>query len=308
MEEFEYIYISSSKYIKKLDELNINFKYIPYINNDNIDIQSIIESKILLCYKNPNIIYGYYKITNIITNNENGKEYKNNKILINEENYNKISNEYNLGNPPRLYFLKIDIIKIFEYKIILKDLNNFIKINYPKINEIKYPFNIKIFDLIKFDIKEIINLIEEYLEELTSEDEEDDNFSETSEKSEFNENSVIIMIPILWICCDKLLSEIDECLITKKILKNHYFNCKRCEIVNNNDKELYWNKKKAIFKEIDNIKELNNIIKYYQYTNNYIIKDINIFNKNEFDLNKINLLYFNNTDSIYDKCIFILNN
>jgi hypothetical protein len=49
----------------------------------------------------------------------------------------------------------------------------------------------------------------------------------------------------------------------------------------------------------------NLIYNYYQFAKKYLDTEANIIEL-DFDKNKINIVYYQNPDDIYDKCIFIV--
>jgi hypothetical protein len=151
-------------------------------------------------------------------------------------------------------------------------------------------------------------------EESDIEDSESTNSSETEEYEDNNfkldkeeiSNIVQMKIPILWIPCTILKTKIKKESITKSVLNNHYRNCDLCEVINNNRNEIDLEKILFSYKDDENSDELNEIIKYYKFTKNYIILKKNV-KKYKIDLEKLNLFYYDNkNEEIYNECIFIL--
>ena len=116
---------------------------------------------------------------------------------------------------------------------------------------------------------------------------------------------VIMGIPILWVPCEKLKSNIKNDKIVKNNLHSHYTTCDMCEIVNNNKNEIELDKILFTYKTNENEEEMDELIKYYKFAKNYVMTKKEF--KNNYDSNKLNLLYYKNSDEpIYDECIFII--
>jgi hypothetical protein len=225
----EHIYCISEKLLLIVNSKKLLF--LPYLNNEKIEREYLINNKVLLIKKINKEFYGYFIIKNVI--HTDNTEYS--KLII----------EYNLCEIENLYFLEYKKINIFEYKILFKDILNNNEIKLPRMNNYNlYEFNcskiIKIINNIKEEIiKEEItkeevdkNIIENCKEEITKE-EVDKNIIENC-NDEVNDNIIYFNIPILWIPCSKLKRYIKNQKISKPTIKNHYKTCINCEINNNN--------------------------------------------------------------------------
>ena len=110
-------------------------------------------------------------------------------------------------------------------------------------------------------------------------------------------------IPILYIPCDELKNVMNTLKISKNTIKNHRKLCEKCEIINNNNKELSLNNP-ATYCKMSNVDE---IISSYQNVKKYKITETT-FKENKFDITKNNFVFYNNDydEHYYNNCIFIL--
>jgi hypothetical protein len=174
------------------------------------------------------------------------------------------------------------------------------------------------YNIYELNVESIIKTIENYQEDKDEESNESDYSYETNESVESVEsvesdeeikeeviNSVKMDIPILWVPCQELINSFSNKSIKKPIILSHYTTCEKCEITDNNKFPLEFNKKVnlQIFNKSEQITNL--IYNYYQFAKKYSETEANIILL-DFDENKINIVYYQNPDDIYDKCIFII--
>jgi hypothetical protein len=310
----EYIYITCYNDIKKN-----RGRYLPLINDTNIIVEELLDCLIIIYLKSTKQssktgFYGYFYVKNIITK----KKYK--------ENYNKLVSTFNMCEIDNLYFIS------YENIILLPKLVSITEINASNQN-IKL-HNTLLYNVIMFNVSNIINIITNITnincnENISTDIVSNQNNNEVEEIIEMN-------IPILWIPCKNLIKIFNEAKLFKKILEMHYKKCEKCEINNNNRIDPDFNKK-IMLKELEiidsiktntknlkkqsnvdciesgtskmitlnNKKEIATIINCYQTANKF--NDTrNNFNLYEYDETKINIVYYKNTEHIYNTCMFII--
>jgi hypothetical protein len=300
----EYIYCISEKILIKINEKKILF--LPFLNDEKIDREYLINNKVILIKKTNKEFYGYFKIKDIITNNlEDNKEYI------------KLIKEYNLCEIENLCFLEYNKINVFDHKILFKNiLNNEIKL--PKINNYNLcEFNCsKIINIINNNISKIKNLkIDEdnlKIEEDNLKIDEDnlkideDNLKIEEDNLKIEEDNIYFNIPILWIPCTKLKKYIKINKISKPTIRVHYKTCINCEVNNNNRFDIDFDNK-ILFNSCLDKEELYSIINCYSYAERYFNKQT-IINSYQYERNKINIISIkeDNVSNKYDDCLFII--
>ena len=276
----DYLYSISQKDYKNFVLVKDEFPYFPLIYEE--DIFSLLDSNFYVIINKK--FYSYINVKNIITNK--------NQI------YNILINKFNFCLIENLYFIEYEFNKIFNNPLSFKILiEKKIYKCFPKIEN---------YSIINFKVP-INNILKENENKVLLELKENNKEEVIEEKIIKKIEKIEMKIPILWIPCNKLLSNIEEEDITKKFLINHYFNCTKCEINNNNSKELLFDKK-ILFKISDNLIEYKNLIQYYQIGQNLNISQKK-FDKYEFNKDKLNFIFINineETDILYNNCIFIL--
>lgn len=243
--------------------------------------------------------------------------YYNKKILI--KDLNKNMDKYNFSE---IKLLKLEIFEIEELFVtkILQIIDQEY-VNYINDKDYYEKYFSKYLDENNFidsnDNLSNTSYISAGSKLIKTEEESDIESTNTSETEEYEDNNfkldkeeiskiVKMEIPILWIPCLTLKTKIKKESISKSILNNHYRNCDLCEVINNNRNEIELEKILFSYKDDENSEELNEIIKYYKFTKNYIILKKDIKNNN-IDLEKLNLFYYDNkNEEVYNECIFIL--
>ncbi len=330
-----YFYWADKLELQKLLTENENNEYIPCFPYDEIDFTEICGKNILIFFKQPKILYGSSNIKSIIINSKKAENLNiNNSQLyyeLNDKLYSKLVSKYNVVSSYHLFFIKLNKIKVFEYKI---DINSFNKFKYDCEKSetananFKYPFKISPTQIVKsysdenFGKKMIsyINYLSDLAKTMRSDEE---NTNESSEEKSNKNHEIIFKIPILWIKCDDfsdVITQFDNGCIDKKKFKHeliyHWNKCEKCEKNNNNMGIVDMDNKKITIKKINGKKCHNffeSIVDSYQNLTNYEWNPNTIEHSNDLDINldsnKINIIYSNTNElsqSIYSKCLFLL--
>ena len=243
----EFIYIINNDFYKKYIKKELDNNYLPFFDNNNKN--EIINKKIIIYVKSIGFI-GLFNTINIIDENN--------------DLFNKLTLNYNLGTSANLYFMEIKNITFLKEIFKYRDYINYCKlkkieyINYSKSNDLYVSKNFSDF----FD-----NVKENNNSESENENLESENYNLESEN--YNLENINFKIPILWIPCINLLELVEKKKINKKVLKNHFNNCLKCEN-NNNNKNFQFN--------FDNYKNKINLINHFSILNyyNYYNDPINI--------------------------------
>ena len=121
-----------------------------------------------------------------------------------------------------------------------------------------------------------------------------------------NQEIIYFAIPILWNGCDKILKKFKKQELDKKLILEHWNNCKKCEIINNNSNKLEIDGTKIVIKK--NIKFGNDFLIMDKIIDDY--KNIRKFScprlNSEFENNKTNIICCDESNSIYNNCFFVL--
>jgi hypothetical protein len=300
------LYILGNNELSKIDNLKLEYKYLPLFMLDNyIDIELIINKIIIILVKSPYRIYGYIKVIGILLNKLD-KKISNTGIYQNDEVYEILLNKYSLGTGINdLYFICFNNINIFKNKITVKEYND-------------YMIRDKLYNKIKVSHKMIENRIvkisnKNFLEDIIN---YDNNLSdkETENNKEVINNLNIfkyhMCIPIYIKFCEDVNYKIEDNKIRKKDIAYHMTNCNSCEIINNNIKKLELkNKIKILY--CDNTKIMDNIENCYCTVTNYMISDEEnneLIGKYDYDNNKICIIKNLNRDSKYFNIYFLIHN
>lgn len=285
----EYLYISEWCVIK----YTFNNNYLPFINNENIDTDKLVDNKILIYLKSnkkKSSISGFYGHCII-------------KELINKDSeiYEGLINKYNLCQIDNLLFISFDDIVKFDNIISLTDYNKLCTTL--GLDKIKLPKIMELYNVYPYDIDTVIdNIDNEYTDETEneeSEEEEDEEINETDDEMiEYN-------VPILWIPCNDIIERMDNSTIKKSLLLEHYKKCEKCDINDNNKFPLEFNKKINLLYIEEKTTLINNIINAYTHAKKYLDK-LEIIDDINNDI--INMIYYRCEDELYDKCIFVVNN
>jgi hypothetical protein len=196
-----------------------------------------------------------------------------------------------------------DIIKINDYKKISEQYGS---------EQINMPAKLlEDYNIYELDVKTIIKTIENFQVDDEESDESDESeYSDTSDSEEDGKNEEVINsvkmdIPILWAPCQELINTFSNKSIKKPIILSHYTKCEKCEITDNNKFPLEFDKKinLQIFNKSDQMTNL--IYNYYQFAKKYSETEANMIEL-DFDENKINIIYYENPDDLYNKCIFVV--
>lgn len=287
-----------------------NILYLPYTIDSELQVNDLLNQQIVIYYTNPIRIYGYATVIKCVSyfdSKDAAYHTSSNKV------YNKLISIYNMAPMENIAFFKIDKIHTITPLLQLTDLNNFlIKCN--KINKnISIPGNKTLFT-INVNNKSLIEFIDSFElhtkqsdteSESESESESDsETQSETESEEEEEEKLKQYCIPILWSCCENLITLINNSTIKKKDLKHHYSCCDDCEINNNNDDVKNIDLNKCRLGRYDK-KDIKHIIKSYARGINLQL-DEKDSNKLELSDNIVSLFYNEKEEDVYDKCIFIV--
>jgi hypothetical protein len=331
------LYITNSATIKN-NAGKFNNLYLPMTNFPNHNWEN---KQLLIYFKSSekstlNGFYGYATVSKSIKK-ENSEE---DELL-----YYNILDKYLLSEITNLYFMECESFHIFKEIIKIKKYNDEYYENI-KIGNVSLFTTIifdktenMIFSLRKKTLKNDDDSDNDsyYYSETESEsesdsdncdsdnydsdnndsdnDDSDDNDSDSdsdnsnsnsklkNKQKKKNENFIEMKIPILYIPCETLKNKLDTLKIKSNTISKHKEKCKKCEITNNNDNIFDLNNK--ITFSITNEKEFEDIVFAYQNNKNYKISEKE-FNNNNFDNNKNNMLYVEDSEHYYDKCIFIL--
>jgi hypothetical protein len=153
MNKNEYMYmLTNMKDMIRIEKLNDKYKYLPFINENNIEDQQLINSLFLISIRKPIMeFYGFTIIKNILKKS-NDSELNIFKKLIIANNIVEVDN---------LYFLEYEYIfkfkNILSKKILIKELNDCV-VNY-NLNKIKFPSQMSSFEIINSYSTVIINMI-----------------------------------------------------------------------------------------------------------------------------------------------------
>lgn len=325
--ENKYLYISDGIFMNKYS-VKKKTEYLPIINTNKYKLDEIVNSKFLIYFKSFKSAragyYGYFEGTTLLISSKISKELnveETENIVLNETLYKNMIREYELNEVSNLVFIKYDKITKFSSLVLPIELKQMCDEN--KVKPEKFSSRLNRTNIVKYDINEIIELIENELKKESDDEESDDEDTDDeiddedkdSDDDESDENSediedytyIKMKIPILWIPCDETLNKIKNKNIKTIDILNHYKKCEKCEVVDNNRQTLEFNKKInfLIFDE-DKDKMVNDIIiDYYLSTKEYKEKDECIKNA-EIDLEKINIIYNEYEDELYTNCIFIV--
>ena len=325
-----YFYWSDKIEINKLITVKNNLNYLPVYPYSFVEYDQLIDSDILIFFKNPKIIYGSFKIKSIIIKNIKKKNYfdhnqdqdqeSNPNIKIDEKLFSDLIKKYNINEIPNLFFIQIINFKIFEYEVSVKGLNDYFLIkslnNYVKF---KYPTKVQDIHIIKNNYPKIVENIIEYIEFIEKNIKNNnltlDNISfksiDIEELNSKNKNTSSITnsekinnfnIPIVWKICSELAINIENSCIKKNIFLNHWTKCEQCEKTDNNLIECELGKNKIKFNIIDDKNIINNIINSYQNVKKYHIDN----NQDQISSDRTNIIYSPNSSNIYSKCLFVI--
>ncbi len=253
----EFIYIINNDFYKKYIKKELDNNYLPFFDNNNKN--EIINKKIIIYIKSIGFI-GLFNVINIIDENN--------------DLFNKLTLDYNLGTSTNLYFMKIKNITLLKEIFKYRDYINYCKqkknnyINYSKSNDLYISKNFSdFFDNIKENdnsesendnLENENNNLEN--DNLENENNNLENENNNLKSEDINLNKIKFKIPILWIPCANLLELVEKKKINKKILKDHFNNCLLCEN-NNNNKNFQFN--------FDNYKNKINLINHFSILNYY---------------------------------------
>lgn len=340
-----YFYWSDKIEINKLITIKNELNYLPVYPYSSIEYDKLINSDVLIFFKNPKIIYGYFKIKTVILKNKkiknyfetdesdlsdisltnvdiglntdinnNDQIYSNTNIIINEKLFEDLIKKYKINYVPNLFFMQIIEFKIFKYEISIKGLNDYFLNLESDYIKLKYPSKVKDIHIVKNDNLNIIKNINKYIKFIENKVEQtnlntnnisstkstniEESNSEKDIKKKFN-------IPVLWKICDELSISINNNVIKKNILINHWENCSLCEKTDNNYNEYILGTKKIKFSVIDDKNIISNIIESYQNVKKYQMEQIN-FNLDLISNDKTNIIYSPDSKNIYSKCLFII--
>ncbi len=156
----EYTYmLNEPKDIKRVmdtPKLNPDLKYLPFINDDDINDENTIGSLILIATRKPYL--GFFGFTKVIGFVKKGINEKTDLL------YNRLLNVYKVCELVNLHFLKYEKIfvfkKIMNKDIYLKDFNYYSNEKY-KMKQIKFPRELTNFNLMKMNCNQIIEIIYE---------------------------------------------------------------------------------------------------------------------------------------------------
>jgi hypothetical protein len=321
------VYILDYKFIKKhYEDFSKIYKgercdYLPIVNNENIELEDIVNSKFLIYLKSSTVTkstiagyYGYFISEKIIINNkqaENLKNKHNKNIEVDENEYRKMIKNYGLCVMEKLIFIKYKKIIKFDHIVSPTKYKTICKEN--KIENKKIPTTIKFINITKFEIDDIIKYIEMELEkeaqiqEQQEEEQEEDEHYKNEEKEDLSQ-MVIMDIPIAWVPCNTILDKIEETSIKKSDIIYHYEKCEKCDITDNNRIKFNFLDKKInlqIKEGEEHIEKMNYIIEHYQNCKKYVEKN-SVFSEMSLYEDKINLIYYNCEDEFYDKTFFVI--
>lgn len=288
---------------------------------------------VLLFIKSPKILYGIIKVESILLKDIPEKSYlddteseciteiiNHKSIEINSNKYNNLIKKYKYVEVPKMFLLKFKNLYSFEYEISFKQMKNYFKDKKDFI-DYKYSNNIQNKEINNFADLNFIIYLKKYLDKLNEENTNknqikfkfNDNLSlssiESSTETNFkNFEQKIFCIPVLWNGCD-IIKDMFINYKTKlkmNIIKEHYINCKKCKINDNNFKSIDINNKKIVFININSetdYKIFDEIIEKYNNIENYNI--INNYKNIKLEKSKINIVACKNK-TIYKDCFFIL--
>jgi hypothetical protein len=320
-----YYYWCDKDILEKISLNNNNNKYhISCFFGEKTNFNNLVNKYILLFLKNPKILFGIIKVKSIIIKNipeknyleddEDEKEKYNKKsIIINEEIYNELLKKYKTIEIPKMFFIEFDYLYQFKYEIDIKKFNEYNLINNKNVCDFKYPKKVQNKQIIKgYDDNFKTNILN-YIEFINIQDNLHSNNNNIINSNIINSNiklNKIIQfnIPVLWNGCKDIKNMFINLKnnINKKVLLNHYTNCKKCEINDNNNKLINLYEKKIVIKNINdenNFNIFNNLINNYTNIEKFLSNNENNF---EFEKDKINIICCNKSKNIYNNCLFIL--
>jgi hypothetical protein len=255
---------------------------------------------------------GYLNIINIIDNKH--------------ENFETFCNYYGLHNINNLCFILYDkinyFVKLYTLLFINKSYNKSIKIpngmNFYDIHNLKINMIKLINDLIIKNNNDKIIIIDDVDKKsseinqchLEIQDTVKDNQNIKKNKVIIDnvnkiEKDILLQIPILHIPCKKLEEILKKKEFNYETINKHYNKCRECEIINNNNFQLELIDN-INYKIISNINELDKILYYYNHPNEKFNISSQIFKDCGYDLNKINLIYCDTCEELYDNCLFFI--
>lgn len=312
-------YFNSSYYywcdiveLKKMISLDEDLKYLPCYPYEPLNHIDLINKNLLIFFKNPRIFYGILKIQSILVkvHSPDINVEKSKKLIKDEYTYINLIQKYNMVDVPNIFFIKFNYIDVFEYEIDIKSFNKYLNMNnIVKSNELDFifPKKIKSKHIVKSYYKHFQTYLFDYINFLKNK--QINKIIENDSKLKISNLDKIIdfKIPILWNGCEKILLKIKKQNINKKLLSEHWNNCKKCEIINNNNENLDINENKITIKNIElqnNFIIMEKIISDYKNIKNFSHSKINSDFK--FDDKKINMIYCFESNNIYKNCFFVL--
>ena len=273
-----YFYWSNKNDLEKLVTLkkkDDNY-FLPSIPYDSLDLDDLIGKNVILFFKSPKILYGLFKISNILIKNPKEPNYLeiqdsvnkkiNKNILFDEDNFNSLIRLFSIIDIPGLFFINFEKIYIFEHEININNLNNFLSENHQNQNHqthqqinnlklFKYPPKIKEKNIIKAYLEpNLKNFLIDWISCLdkntdlntnTNTDLNTNTNTDLNTNTKYDESStdelnsnIKFKIPILWNGCNEFKKNFFDPDIkkNKKFLMNHWVKCAKCEIINNNIK------------------------------------------------------------------------
>lgn len=271
---------------------------------------------IMIFIKNPKLLYGFIKVNKILIKNIPSNSYledidekytnellNNDLILIDENKFNKVVKQYKFIEVPKMFLIEFDYLYQFKYEIGIKKINTFIlndSIDKNKIpNEFKYSNKVQNKEMYRLRNDDFINNLFNYIDYL-------------NETNELNVNRIIepikldkknkFCIPILWNGCkcikDMFIHQTTK--LDKKMILSHYLNCIKCEINNNNDTMTKLDNKKIVINMNVDVKIFDSIINSYKNLKSFYS------NSDILQIDKINIITCIKSSSIYNECIFIV--
>lgn len=314
-------YWCSKNELQKLISVDDNLKYLPCVPYEDIDYNELIDSNVLIFLKNPKIFYGIVKIKSVLVNKTNkyfstdnylninnisNNNINNEFICSNNELYSILVNKYHVVGISSLFFIEFEYINIFEFEVDIRTYNKFDLFS-SHIEKFEYPKNIFITNIKKTNYKYFDKFLFEFISYLKTQF----NLSNTNIKinNPDNPNHLIhFKIPILWNGCNHIIKKFKKQDLTKKLILEHWENCDKCEIINNNMNKTELKNKKIVIKNIiekENQYLINKIINNYKNICPFIFNNEQTLNI-KLEKYKINILYCFELDSIYKKCFFVL--
>jgi hypothetical protein len=328
------------KYIPCYPYENINYtdmigkNVLIFLKNPKILYGILKIESILIKEEREKNYLDYYKEQNNSDNSYNSDNLDK-SIIIDKKLYLNLIKKYNMVEIPSLFYIKFDYINIFEFEIDIKSYNQYLNLQNKNIEEFefKYPKIVKpkhilksyykyfqtfLLDYIKYLEKKLISeteikennnlLIQDNISSFSDLDSNIDSIIENRHLTNSNNEEIVdFSIPILWNGCEKILKKFKKQKIDKELIFDHWNNCEKCEIINNNQNKFEIRDKKIVIKNIEsknNFTIIQNIIDNYKNISKFSYPKIN--SDFEFDNKKTNIICCFESNSIYKNCFFIL--